>query len=215
MMDEQTILAILNRLNAVITGNHVVYTSGKHGSEYVNKDAIYPHTTVTSELCKALASRFAYYGVEVVIAPAVGGVILSQWIAFHLKMTSQHDVLSVYADKEGESFVIKRGYDKLIKGKRVLIVEDVLTTGGSVQKVVRAVRELGCEIVGVGALCNRGGITAEQLEVSFLHSLVNVSLESWDEADCPMCKDGVPINTDVGKGKEFLARRAELGSAQP
>lgn len=209
MMEERSVLAILSRLNAVITNSHVVYTSGMHGSEYVNKDAIYPYPFVTSELCKVLADRFTNQRIEIVIAPAVGGVILSQWTAFHLSLSTRDNILGVYADKEGDDFVIKRGYDKLIKGKRVLIVEDVLTTGGSVQKVVRAVRSHGGEIIGVGALCNRGSVTAEQLEVPILRSLVNITMKMWEENECPFCRDDVPINTDVGKGKEFLARRAQ------
>ena len=94
--------------------------------------------------------------------------------------------------------------------KRVLVVEDILTTGGSARKVVEAVRAIGGNVVGVGVLCNRGGVTAQDLaNVPKLEVLVNISLDAWNEADCPLCKQGVPVNPDVGKGREFLARRQQ------
>lgn len=87
-------------------------------------------------------------------------------------------------------------------------MEDVLTTGGSVKKVVEATRAIGGKVIGLGALCNRGGITPQEVaEVPKLVALVNMRLEAWDEKDCPLCEQNIPINTDVGKGREFLARK--------
>jgi len=209
---EKEVLEILEDVEAVITGSHIVYTSGKHGTAYVNKDAIYPHTVKASILCQWIAGLFLDDGVQAVIAPAIGGVILSQWTAHHLTMLSnRREVFGVYAEKSDDgSFVIKRGYDKFIAGKRVLVVEDILTTGGSARKVVEAVRAIGGNVVGVGVLCNRGGVTAQDLaNVPKLEVLVNISLDAWNEADCPLCKQGVPVNPDVGKGREFLARRQQ------
>lgn len=207
-MNEQEVLQVLGRVGAVIADSHIVYTSGKHGTAYVNKDAVYPHTAETSRLCRAIAERFADDNVEVVIAPAIGGVILSQWTAHHLTEMNGHEVFGVYAEKsDGDAFVVKRGYDKLIAGKNVLVVEDVLTTGGSAKKVVEATRAIGGNVVGLGVLCNRGGITPEDVaNPPKLFALVNVKLDAWDEAECPLCAKNVPINTDVGKGREFLAR---------
>ena len=207
-MNEQDVLKILSRLNAIVTDSHIVYTSGKHGNAYVNKDAIYPHTKETSQLCRAIAEQFFDSDVEVVIAPSIGGVILSQWVAYHLTEITGREVLGVYAEKEGDSFVIKRGYDKIVQGKKVLVVEDVLTTGGSVKKVIEATRALEGNVVGLGVLCNRGGITLQDVSnPPKLAALVNVKFDSWDEAECPLCSKGVPINTDVGKGRDFLAKK--------
>lgn len=207
-MNEQEVLKILGKVNAVVTDSHIVYTSGKHGTAYINKDAVYPHTKETSQLCRAIAEQFADSGVEVVIAPSIGGVILSQWVAHHLTDITDREVLGVYSEKDGDSFVIKRGYDKIIQGKKILVVEDILTTGGSARKVIEATRALGGDVVGLGVLCNRGGVTLQDVAnpPKFV-SLINVKLDTWDEAECPMCSKGVPINTDVGKGREFLARK--------
>ncbi len=209
---EEETLEILQRHKAVITGSHIVYTSGKHGSAYVNKDAIYPHPEAISTLCHSLAEAFVEDDVQVVIAPAIGGVILSHWIA-HILPDILHspdppEVLGVFAEKEDDFFVIKRGYDKLVAGKNVLVVEDILTTGKSVKMVVAAARAVGGTVVGVGALVNRGNVTAKDVGgVPKLVALASISLEAWDEADCPLCKYNVPINTDVGHGRKFLARK--------
>lgn len=212
-MNEQEVLQVLGKVGAVVTDSHIVYTSGKHGTAYVNKDAIYPHIAETSRLCRAIAERFADGNVQVVIAPAIGGVILSQWIAHHLTEMKGHDVFGVYAEKSegGDTFVIRRGYDKLIAGKNVLVVEDVLTTGGSAKKVIEATRAIGGNVVGLGVLCNRGGIKPQDVaDVPRLTALVNVKLDAWDEAACPLCEQNIPINTDVGKGREFLARKEHV-----
>ena len=210
-MNEQHVLWLLRQIGTVITDSHIVYTSGKHGAAYVNKDAVYPHTEKTSKLCRAIAERFVHKNVQVVIAPAIGGVILSQWTAYHLtKLSTGGEVLGVYAEKSeaGDSFIIKRGYDKLIAGKNVLVVEDVLTTGGSARRVVEATRAIGGKVVGLGVLCNRGGVTPHDIaDVPELFALVNVKMDAWDEAECPLCAQGVPINTNVGKGREYLARK--------
>jgi len=214
-MNEQEVLKILRDVGAVITDSHIVYTSGKHGTAYVNKDAVYPHVEVTSLLCRAIAKHFreeTLYGIDVVVAPAVGGVILCTWIACWLEKITYRKALALYAEKSenGEAFVFRRGYDKFIPGRRVLVVEDILTTGGSAKKVIEAVRALGGSVIGLGVLCNRGGITPQDVsDPPELFALVNVKLDAWDEADCPLCAQGIPINTDVGKGKEFLQRNSD------
>lgn len=210
-MNEQEILALFEKVGAIITNSHIVYTSGKHGTTYVNKDALYPHVMETSDVCREIAIQFRRDHVQAVIAPTVGGVALTQWTAFYLTMLTDIEVLAVYSEKseDGKTFVIKRGYDKLIVGKNVLVLEDILNTGGTAKKVVEATRVVGGNVIGVGVLCNRGGITAHDLaDVPNLSALVNVKMDAWDEADCPLCIDGVvPVNTDVGKGREFLARK--------
>ncbi len=210
-MTEDQILDILAKIHAVITDSHIVYTSGKHGAAYINKDAIYPHTEITSRICEEIARHFAKSGVEVVLAPAVGGVILSQWIAYHLTKITGREVLGVYAEKDGEGFVIKRGYDKLSSGKNVLVVEDLLTTGGSVKKVIETARGIGANVIGLGVLCNRGGVLVKDVgDPPELFSLLNLKFDAWDEADCPLCKRGVPINTDVGHGRKYLERKKNV-----
>jgi orotate phosphoribosyltransferase len=202
--------AILERVGAIIRDSHVVYTSGRHGSGYVNKDALYTYPTETSTVCAYLAAQFADAAVDVVAGPTVGGVIMAQWVAYHLHQLTQRQPRAVYAEEDAASGerVFRRGYADLLPGRRVLVVEDVLTTGGSARKVVSAVRAAGGTVVGLGALCNRGALTAAALDVPRLVALVEVALESWPADECPLCRAGVPVNTHVGKGAAFLSRQA-------
>lgn len=200
-MSADVVRNIFEKHQAIIENAHVVYTSGRHGSVYVNKDAIYTHTEDVSALCEMIAEHFVDAAPDIVIAPAVGGVILSQWTAHHLSRLAGREVLSVYAEKNEGGFVIKRGYDKLLANKNVLIVEDNLTTGGSVKKVAAEVRRHGGIVLGVGALCNRGGVTPVMVDAPELFALLNLDLIEWSADECPLCKVGTPINADIGKGK--------------
>jgi len=204
-MNEKEILSTLGGVGALLKDSHIVYTSGKHGESYVNKDALYPHTELTSKLCEVIAMHFSATKIDVIAAPALGGIILSQWTAHHLSRINKREVLSIYGEKTSDdNFVIKRGYDKLLSHRRVLVVEDVLTTGGSVKKMVAIVRQLQGDVVGIGALCNRGGLSAQSLGVPDFFPLVSLDLSSWEAASCPLCIKKIPINTQVGKGREFL-----------
>jgi orotate phosphoribosyltransferase len=193
--------AILAESGAVIRDRHVVYTSGRHGSAYVNKDAVYPHTERVRELCALLAEAARPLGAEIVCGPAMGGIILAQWTGHHLGLPA------VYAEKAPEGgMALRRGYDRLVRGRRVVVVEDVVNTGGSLAEAIRAVRAAGGVVAGAVALCNRGGVTAAALDVPALAALVELPLESWTAEECPLCRRGVPVDTSVGKGREFLAR---------
>ena len=202
-MDQESIRIIFQEAKAIISGDHFVYKSGKHGSAYVNKDAVYVDPTKVFLSTLEIANHFVYDDIEVVVGPAIGGVILSQWIAWHLSSLTEREVLSIYSEKEGDSFVIKRGYDKFLSGKNVLVVEDVVTTGGSVKKVIEQVLRYGGNVAGLGILCNRGNVSFDDVPKFF--SLMTVSLDAWDEKECPLCSKGIPINTELGKGKQFLA----------
>ena len=204
-MDDEGVLNILQKVGAFRAG-HFVFVSGLHADTYVNKNAMYPYTREMSQLCKTIAEKFTGKNIHAVIGPSTGGIILSQWVAHHLTEMERRDVYSTYADKDGDGFVIKRGYDELIKGKNVLVVEDLVTTGGSLRKVIDAARAAGANVVGAVAVCNRGGVTSEMIgsPPEFV-SLLNVQLDQWSAADCELCKAGIPVNIDVGHGKEFVA----------
>lgn len=209
MMTEDEILELLQSVGAFRAG-HFVFVSGLHADTYVNKNAMYPYTREMSRLCRSIAEGFVGKNVSAVVGPATGGIILSQWVAYHLSELEGREVYGTYADKDGEGFVIKRGYDEIIKGKNVLVVEDLVTTGGSLRKVVEAARAVGGSVIGAVAICNRGDVTKEMVgnPPEFV-SLLTVHLEQWPEADCELCQRGIPVNTDVGHGKDFLARKAQ------
>jgi orotate phosphoribosyltransferase len=208
-MDDK-VVDILKSVGAVITDDHFVYTSGKHGSVYINKDALYPHIKQTSQVCRLMAEKFADQGIEVVAGPALGGIILSEWVAYHLGQIKGKPILSVYAEKDGDNQVFRRGYDALIKDKKVLVVEDLTTTGGSVRKVVDRVKEAGGEVVGVVVMVNRDPVqVTEDVVGAPLVSAGILRAEAFAVEDCPLCKKGVPINTEVGHGREYLKGKSK------
>lgn len=215
-MEKNEIVEILKKLSAVITDSHFVYTSGKHGSVYINKDFLYPHTKETSRVGELFAEKYKDLDVEVVVAPAVGGTILSQWTAYHLSRLKNKEVLSAYTEKDkgttataAESeHIFRRGYDKIVKGRKVLVIEDLTATGMSVKKVVEAVKKAGGTVLVVCVMINRDpkNVNSETLGFPF-DSLGIIQADAYDEKDCPLCKKNIPINTQVGHGKEFLARK--------
>jgi orotate phosphoribosyltransferase len=203
----------LDRAGAVLVDRHFVYASRKHGPNYINMDPLYPRVQLMMELVSRLAEPFLTEGFDTIASPATGGTALAAYTGARLFMSLMHQdlygmdkVSVVWADKEGDDFHFTRGgFVDHLRGKRVLIVEDLLTTGGSVEKVCREVEKHGGTIVGVSAICNRGGVTAEQLGVPRLRSLAAVNFESFQREDCERCAAGVPIVEDIGHGADFKA----------
>ena len=191
------VLEELEKIGAIFTDKHFVYTSGKHGSGYINMDIMFPHTELVAELCKDLVAPFRDQ-FDTIAAPATGGIVLSVLSAFasHTK--------GVWADKADGGFIFERaGFVQEVKDKRVLVVEDLLTTGGSVEKVCRAVEKEGGTVVGVSVVCNRGGVTADDLNVPELKTLATVSFSAFDSETCELCTQSVPIVEDMGHGDEY------------
>lgn len=206
---ENEVLEILKRTEAVITDSHFVGTKGGHMSLYINKDAIYPHTQETFLLCKLFAEKVKGLDMDVVVGPVIGGVILSQLVAYHLSTIKNKDILGVYAEKTpdgGMTLIGRRNYDQLVKDKKVLVVEDIINTGGSAEKTIKAVKEVGGQVLALAAIVNRSPdkVSSESLGVPF-YPLAVFKVENFDANNCPLCKAGVPINTKYGHGKEYLA----------
>lgn len=205
------IINILKETNAIVTDSHFVYTSGRHGSVYVRKDALYPHAEMTSKVAKLFAEKFKNKRIDVVVAPAIGGIILSQWTAYHLSKLKKKEVLGIFTEKDEQSNqIFKRGYDLLIKGKNVLVLEDLTTTGGSVKKVVDSVKAAGGKVIAVCVMINRDpkSVTSKTIGVP-LSSLGVFNAESFDPKGCPLCKKDIPIDTIVGHGKKYLQEKGK------
>lgn len=199
------VVAILKDAGAINEG-HFVGTSGKHLPIYLNKDALTPHTLQASIIGKLFAEKFKNKKIEIVVAPAVGGIPYSQWTAYHLTRLTKKDVLSVFTEKTpDEDQIFKRGYDKLVKNKRALLVEDIVTTGGSIKKVIRTVKAAKGKIIAVCVMINKDpkAINTKSVGAPF-SSLGVLKVSSYDEKNCPLCKTGVPVNTNLGHGKKFL-----------
>ncbi len=197
------------KTKALITNDHFVLTSGRHSPMYINKDAIYPHTKEASKIGKMFAQQFEKFDIDVVVAPALGGIVLSQWTAYHLSKTKRKNIFGVYTEKTLEkNQIFTRGYEKFIKGKNILVIEDLTTTGGSVKKVIDSVHEHGGKVIAVGVMVNRDPKNVNTKTIGApLFSLGELLVDSYDEKDCPLCKKRVKINTNVGHGKKYLEQK--------
>ena len=192
------ILAELQKIGAVFTGKHFVYASGKHGSGYINMDIMFPQVPLVALLCKDLIAPFEGE-FDVIAAPATGGIELGVLSALAAGTPG------IWADKDGDGgFVFERaGFVEAIKGTRVLIVEDLLTTGGSVEKVAREVEKVGGTVIGISVVCNRGDVQAADLTVPRLAALADVHFVAVDAEVCPDCANYVPIVEDMGHGDDY------------
>ncbi|MBI4407030.1 MAG: phosphoribosyltransferase [Candidatus Kerfeldbacteria bacterium] len=199
------ILATLKQVKAIMTDDHFVGTKGPHFSIYINKDALYPHIAETSAVCAQFAEQFVPFNADIVAGPALGGIILSQWTAYHLGLKTGKPILSVYAEKKEGDLQLTRGYDALVKGKNVVVVEDLTTTGGSLKQAIAAVQQAGGNVVAAAVMVNKNPtqVTSEFFGVPFF-ALTELPVELYSAEDCPLCKSGVPINTTIGHGQKFL-----------
>lgn len=197
------VLGELDRAGAILLNRHFVYKSAKHGSGYINMDPLFADVKLVSMICAELVRPFQDE-FDTVAGPAMGGTVLA--FASACQVTDR-EVSAVWADKDANGFAFERaGFVAHLAGKRVLVVEDLLTTGGSVISVCDQVRRHGGRLIGVSTICNRGGLTAAELGVPRLEALASVSFEAVDPDACSLCAAGTPIVEDIGHGAEYRAR---------
>jgi orotate phosphoribosyltransferase len=206
MNTQDEVIEILTKVGAILPNSHFVGTSGRHFDTYLTKDALFPHTKETARIGQLLAEVNKDLNIDVVAAPALGGIILSQLVAYNLSQLKNKEILSVFTEKTPDNNqVFTRGYDKYVNGKNVLVIEDFTTTGGSAKKVVESVKNAGGNVVRVSIMVNKdpAHVTAEEFGVPFI-SLAELVVENFEPEACPLCKSGVPVNTTFGHGKKFL-----------
>lgn len=173
---------VLKRTGVLLEG-HFRLTSGRHSARYLQCAQVLQYPQEASRLAKALAGRFAKDQVDVVVGPAIGGIILAYEVARHL------GARALFAERQDGAMALRRGF-QIRPGERVLVVEDVITTGGSVHEVIRLVRDLGGQVVGVGVLVDRSD---GQADFGYpLQSLLQIDITTYPPQDCLLCKQGLP-----------------------
>lgn len=175
----------LFRVTGALLEGHFIYTSGRHGRQFLQAARLMQHPKHTEAVCRAIAERFATDKIDLVVGPATGGIALAHETARHLGCRF------AYSEKDGaDGMAIKRGFANPA-GCRAMVVEDIITTGGSVQKTIDHLQQRGAEVMGVGAIIDRSGGKA-RFTVRF-ESLAGIAMESWAPEDCPLCKAGQPL----------------------
>ena len=183
MITKERVLEVLKEAGVLQEG-HFLLTSGRHSDKYMQCAKIFQHTKYSEELCAALAEKFQDKGVELVIGPAIGAIQMSYEVSRHL------GVKNIFAERENGEMTLRRGFT-IEPGQKVLVVEDVVTTGGSVREVIDIVRKNGGEVVGLGVIVDRTGGKIE-FGVS-LESVISMEVISYEADECPLCKEGLPL----------------------
>ena len=201
---------LLEELGCVYKG-HFVGVSTKHLSGYCNIDPLLPHVKHVRTLIKQLASDFKDDNIEVVASPAVGAIPFSHWGAHYLMAMTKRDIHGVWADKVSgaptREFIFERdGFADKVKGKRVLILEDMVNQMASVKAMIKTVRAAGGKVVGVGCIAANRGVDAKALDIPKFVKLCSVEYDAWTAEDCAkvgLCAQNVPIVEDIGHGDDF------------
>jgi len=176
------IMEMFKETGAVLKG-HFLLTSGLHSDTYIQcaKLLQYPH--LTEILCNKLAGDFKNDGIEVVIGPAMGGVTLAY------EMGRALGVRAIFAEREKGKMKLRRGFE-IQPGERVLVVEDVVTTGGSVKEVIELIQEKGGVLAGVGMLVDRS-TTLVDFGVK-TRNLLKIHAQTFEPENCPLCRQNIP-----------------------
>jgi orotate phosphoribosyltransferase len=181
MKDEQ-VLDAFQRYGALLDG-HFLLTSGLHSNCYIQCALVLQHPEVATQLGAQLAEFFKDIPIDLVAGPALGGVLVAQEVARAL------GVRALFAEREQEKMCLRRGFF-VAPGERALVVEDVVTTGGSTREVIDVVTESGAQVVGVGALIDRRAGNLD-LGVPF-HALLSLEIATYHPETCPLCRSGLP-----------------------
>lgn len=179
---ERHLLTIFQQTGALLEG-HFQLTSGLHSSRYLQCALVLQYPEHAEFAGRALASLFGEDRIDVVVAPAIGGIIVAHETARAL------GVRALFTEREAGAMTLRRGF-RLTRGERVLVVEDVVTTGGSTRETIDAVVDSDGVVVGAGSLVDRSGGTVD-VGVRRL-SLLTLDVPAFEPSECPLCLEGSP-----------------------
>lgn len=178
-MTEKEILDIFRKENAYLSG-HFLLSSGLHSPNYMQCALVFQKPEVAAKLCKDLAKKLKHHKIDCVIGPALGGMIVSYELARAL------GVRSLFAERVDGSFMLRRGFS-LKKNERVLVVEDVITTGKSIYEVIDLVGKHGAKVEAVASIVDRSDGVA--IFTQEFHALLKLQIRSYKPEVCPLCKE--------------------------
>jgi len=182
-MTNEDILKIFEKSGGILKG-HFRLTSGRHSNQYMQCAKLFVNPEDSEMLCSELAKKINHLRIDLVASPAVGGIIMGYVMAKHL------NALNVFTERVDGKMELRRGFS-VEKGLRVLVVEDVVTTGGSVKEVIELLENMGAEVVAVASIVDRSNG-----KVDFgkpYYALLSMDIPSFEESECPLCKQGLPV----------------------
>jgi orotate phosphoribosyltransferase len=182
-LNENEIFAIFRETGSLLEG-HFLLTSGMHSNVYFQCAKVLQYPDYTEQICELIAKQFEPYEFETVIAPAMGGIVVGYEVARQLNKRF------IFAERENKNLTLRRGFS-LKENEKVLICEDVITTGGSVYEVINIVNKHKANIVGVGAIVDRSGG-----KVKFdapLFTTLRIDAKTFEPRNCILCRDNIPL----------------------
>lgn len=186
---------LLRRTDALLEG-HFLLASGLHSPHYIQCARTLQYPEHAAALGGCIADRFQDYEVDAVVSPALGGLIIGHETARSLKARA------LFAERDNGAIALRRGFE-LQPGEKVVIVEDVITTGGSVCELIRIAQDREATVLGVGAILDRSG---GQVDLGVpLHALMTMQVPTYPPAACPLCQQGITPE------KPGSRRRASVG----
>ncbi len=200
----EDLLKIFETAGAIRHG-HFELSSGLHSGAYVQCALVLQYPRFAEKLGQALAALFADAGIEAVVSPALGGVIIGQEVARALpEPSAKHAVLgggvpALFVERDGSGMMVMRRGFELRPDQRVLVVEDVWTTGGSTQEAIHVVQEVGGRVVAAAAMIDRSGS-----KIDFpvkAQALLDLAIASYEPDDCPLCREG---SAAIKPGSRFV-----------
>jgi orotate phosphoribosyltransferase len=182
-LEQHDVLRLFEKHNALLSG-HFKLSSGLHSAKYLQCALVLQHPPLAEKLAKALAAKFSGDSIGVVVGPALGGVTFAYEVARVL------GARGIFTERVDGAMALRRGFS-VNKGERVLVVEDVITTGGSTKEVIEVVKTLGGKLAGVGCIIDRS-----DAPVDFgarKEHLAKIKVETFAPEDCALCRSGEPV----------------------
>jgi orotate phosphoribosyltransferase len=179
-MNSEDVIDLFKKTGALLDG-HFILTSGAHSKQYFQCARVLQYPQYAALLCENIAEYFRTEKIAVVAAPAVGGILVAHEVARAL------NARCIFAEREEAQMNFRRGFE-IMEGERVLVVEDVITTGGSVLEVVRLCKSMNADVKGVGFIVDRSNGSIKFPVPQF--SLLELEVEKYSPDWCPLCADG-------------------------
>ncbi len=187
-IDDKKLIGLLKKTGVIMEG-HFLLTSGRHSGLFLQCSQLLQYPEYTGQVCSMMAEPFKNENIETVIGPAMGGVILSYEVARFL------GARALFAEPADGKMILRRGF-QINKGEKVLVVEDAVSTGGSVQKVLDLLSNLGADIAGISIMIDR---TSGRLDLGVpTRALLSMDIASFDPDSCPLCSKGIALQKPKG-----------------
>lgn len=192
-MNPDRVLSLFKETGALLEG-HFLLTSGLHSNQYFQCAKVLQHPNHCASLCSVIADHFRSHSIELVIAPALGGIVVGQEVGRQL------GVRTIFAERKDGAMQIRRGFE-IAAGERVLVCEDVVTTGGSVQEVIALVLERNAVLAGVACIVDRSGGTVHfDKTPDPLVPVLRMNAVTYKPDNCPLCAKGIPAVKPGSRG---------------